>query len=228
MQKLLKRNEIESKLLGRTKGLFSLHRKMRRTNLSLEAVTDKIGMRIIVSSVRDCYTVLGLIHTQFQPIPGKFKDYIGLPKDNGYQSLHTCVYPVRRISHKPVEIQIRTEAMHSEAEYGVAAHWYYKTENDSDAENLRQLTWLRSLPAEHDTSLDREGFLNRLRDLVYSNEIIIFNDKGGRIRLPAGSSVRAFASGLGQSLSENMVVRVNGRKCSLETQLRDGDTVDLN
>ncbi len=224
-RKLLERNDINARIHGRTKGLYSLARKMRRWGLSLEAITDKIGLRIIVPSVPECYTALGLIHTHYRPIPGRFKDYIGLPKDNGYQSLHTCVYPVREISHKQVEFQIRTEAMHLEAEFGVAAHWLYKSDSDAAEENRRQLTWVRGLSREHEGSVDHDAFLERLEEMVYRNEIVVFGDKGERVRLPAGATVSDFVRGLGLPVDSDRGVRVNGGPASLLTPLKDGDTV---
>jgi GTP pyrophosphokinase len=223
--KLLERNGIHANIHGRTKGLYSLARKMKQWGLTLEAITDKIGLRIIVSSVPECYAVLGLLHTHYRPIPNRFKDYIGLPKDNGYQSLHTCVYPVREISHKQVEFQIRTEAMHMEAEFGVAAHWLYKNRGDAADENQRQLTWVRGLTREHEGSIDHGAFLERLEEMVYRNEIVVFGDKGERVRLPVGATVSDFLRGLGLSVDRDAIVKVNGAPASLITPLKDGDTV---
>jgi len=131
VQRLLNNNGIQGRIQGRTKSLHGIRRKMDRTGKTLEEIMDRVGLRVIVASVRECYTVLGLLHSHFKPIPGTFDDYISFPKDNGYQSLHTCVYPVREIFHKPIEFQVRTELMHMEAEHGAAAHWRYKNEGRS-------------------------------------------------------------------------------------------------
>ncbi|MDD5722564.1 MAG: hypothetical protein PHY29_02360 [Syntrophales bacterium] len=131
VQGLLDKNGIEGRVQGRNKGLFAIRSKMIRTGKSLEEIMDRVGLRVIVASVPECYAALDLLHDHFESIPGTLDDYIALPKANGYQSLHTCVYPSRKISHKPIEFQIRTELMHIEAEYGAAAHWRYKIDTVS-------------------------------------------------------------------------------------------------
>jgi len=226
IQKLLKRNGINGTVHGRTKGIYSLYRKMCSSNLSLRNITDKIGLRIIVSSVPQCYSVLGLLHTYFQPVHGTFKDYIGLPKENGYRSIHTCIYPVREISHKPVELQIRTESMHTEAVFGVAAHWLYKTEKDAAMEQNRQLNWMRNLIEEHENSESHDVFLDRLQDMVYRDEIVVFGLGAEQMRLPAGSTVLDFVRRTGRSNGKIRVL-VNGTPASMISKLRDGDTVAL-
>jgi len=224
-KRLLEMNRITASVQGRTKGLYSLSRKMRAQGLSLEAITDKIGLRIIVSSVPECYAALGLLHTHHQPIPNRFRDYIGLPKDNGYQSLHTCVYPVREISRKQVEFQIRTNAMHMQAEFGVAAHWLYKSRQEAALEHHRHLTWVRGLYREHEGSVDRASFLRRLEEMVYRNEMIVFGDLGQQVRLPAGATVTDFLRGIGHDSGGDIEARINGKPASRRTSLRDGDTV---
>lgn len=127
ISRLLRRNGIGAEVQGRLKSLDSIYSKALRTGRKLETILDRIGLRIIVRSVPKCYRVLGILHTHFQPVPNYFKDYIGLPKANGYQSLHTCVYPIRCWAYKPIEFQIRTKCMHQEAEYGAASHRLYKS-----------------------------------------------------------------------------------------------------
>jgi len=166
---LLEERGIDAAIEGRAKGLYSIYRKMRRLDSSLDDVMDRIGLRIIVPSVEACYGVLGLLHTRFRPVPGTFDDYIGLPKENGYRSLHTCVYPVPDISVKPVEFQIRTEAMHREAEYGVAAHWLYKDQAEAEAEDQRQLEWLRELLPNGKETFDHAAFVEHLHRQVYDD-----------------------------------------------------------
>lgn len=170
---LLNQRGIDATIQGRTKGLYSLYRKMRRLDSSLDEVMDRIGLRIIVDSVETCYQVLGLLHTRFRPVPGTFDDYIGFPKENGYQSLHTCVYPVPDISAKPVEFQIRTEAMHHEAEYGVAAHWLYKDQEETRTEGQEQLDRLRDLLSEENRDLNSEAFLERLHRRVSDDRLVL-------------------------------------------------------
>ncbi len=152
---------------------------MRRLDLPISQIMDRLGLRVVVGSVPDCYRVPGLLHTHFRPVPGTFNDYVGLPKDNGYQSLHTCVYPVHEISAKPIEFQIRTHAMHAEAEYGVAAHWLYKSESDANAECERQRHWLHALALQHEASTNHENFTERLHRLVYEQSLVVFL-RGGR------------------------------------------------
>ncbi len=131
MRRLLERNGMRGTVCGRTKGLYSLHRKIQRQGCSAHDIMDRIGLRVIVSSVGECYAVLGLVHTRFRPVRGTFDDYIRRPKENGYLSLHTCIYPPLPLPHVPVELQIRTESMHRDAEYGMAAHWLYKQSEPS-------------------------------------------------------------------------------------------------
>ena len=161
--RLLARRGLDATIQSRTKGLYSLYRKMRRLDASLDDVMDRVGLRIIVPSVEACYEVVGLLHTRFRPVPGTIDDYIGFPKQNGCQSLHTCVYPVPEVSAKPVEFQVRTERMHREAEYGVAAHWLYKNHVEAEEEDRRQLDRLRELLPHEDETVDPGEFVERPR-----------------------------------------------------------------
>jgi len=167
VKRLLEQNRVPATVYGRTKGLYSLYRKMCRRGCSLEEVMDRIGLRIVVSSPEECYAVLRLLHTHFRPVPGTFDDYIAFPKENGYRSLHTCVYPVPDVSSKPVEFQIRTEAMHREAEFGVAAHWLYKSEEEAQASRDEQLQWLRGLLPQHEEAASHAEFIEQLHRQVF-------------------------------------------------------------
>lgn len=227
IRSLMRRNRIDAQVQGRAKGLYSLHSKMVRAGLPLEEIADKIGLRVVVNSVPECYSALGLLHTHFQPIPGRFRDYIGLPKANGYQSLHTTVYPIREISHKPVEIQIRTHAMHAEAEFGAAAHWLYKTSEEARVEHERQLSWLRGLHEEHSQSSSHQNFVERLKELVYGDHIVVFDGTGQRVSIPSGSRVADFARATGMALTDEAAVSINGVPRSPDSELGDGDTVTL-
>ncbi len=226
IRRLLEQNGIGGTVYGRAKGLYSIYRKMQRLGCSLEEIMDKIGLRIIVSSVEECYAVLGLLHTHFRPVPGTFDDYIGLPKENGYQSLHTCVYPVPDVSYKPVEFQIRTEAMHWEAEYGVAAHWLYKSAEEARVSSERQLQWLRSLLPQHERAADYAEFVEHLRRQVFDDRLVVFDGAGQPLWLPAGATVRDFVERLDKSRHLEYVVRVNGIARPMDYPLRDGDTVE--
>jgi len=224
---LLDERGIAATVQGRAKGLYSIYSKMRRLDSSLEEVMDRVGLRVIVPSVEACYEVLGLLHKRFRPVPGTFDDYIGFPKANGYQSLHTCVYPVPDISAKPVEFQIRTEAMHREAEYGVAAHWLYKDQARAEAENERQLERLRRLLPPDEDPLGHAEFIERLHRQVDDDRLVVFLGKKRAIRLPAGATVGDLVRYLGSDDDGEIRVEVNGRAHPPQYPLRDGDTVDV-
>jgi len=163
---LLAQNGVRATVHGRIKGLYGLYRKMCQQGCSASKVTDRIGLRIIVSSVKECYQVLSLLHARFRPVPGMFDDYIRFPKENGYQSLHTCVYPVPDISRKLVEFQIRTVEMHHEAQFGTAAHWLYKDRAEAEHCSARQLQWLRSLLIECERCASDAEFIKYLHRQV--------------------------------------------------------------
>lgn len=226
IQHLLERNGVTAIVQGRTKGLYSLYRKMCCRNRPLHEIMDKIGLRVIVSKVEECYISLGLLHTHFRPVPGTFDDYIGLPKENGYRSLHTCIYPVPDISYKPVEIQIRTEGMHQEAWFGIAAHWRYKLAEEAVQAHQGQLRWLRSLLAQHAETVDHAEFVELLHRQVFSDNLLVFSKGGQLIRLSEGAMVRDFERVVGTG-EEDYVVQVNRRICPPDHSLRDGDTVEL-
>ncbi|MBW2109304.1 MAG: bifunctional (p)ppGpp synthetase/guanosine-3',5'-bis(diphosphate) 3'-pyrophosphohydrolase, partial [Deltaproteobacteria bacterium] len=225
VRRILKRNSVQATVSGRTKGIYSLYRKILKRNASLEAIMDKIGIRIVVPSVMECYKVLGLLHTHFRPIPGTFDDYIGLPKENGYQSLHTCVYPIRHVSHKPVEFQIRSELMHMEAEFGVAAHWRYKSHEEAQAEGERQLRWLQSLQKQREDVASHTNFIDQLREDVFNDHLVIFTEGGQKVRMPAGSTLGRFLRRCNIKPEPQMTVLVNGQQQPMEYPLQDGDSV---
>jgi len=226
IQHLLECNGIKGIVHGRAKGLYSLYHKMCSRERPLHQIMDRIGLRIIVSTLEECYIVLGLLHTHFRPIPGTFDDYIGLPKENGYRALHTCIYPVPDISYKPVEIQIRTESMHREALFGIAAHWRYKIEEEATQAHQGHLRWLRSLLAQHAEAVDHAEFIELLRRQVFSDNLLVFGEGGQPIWLPEGALVRDFEHLVGAG-KEDHVAQVNGRIRPRDYALRDGDTVEL-
>lgn len=226
VMELVLRHGLKAIVNGRTKSLWGLHCKMRKQNRPLNQIIDRLGLRVIVSSVPECYTVLGLIHTHFRPVRGTFHDYIGLPKDNGYQSLHTCVYPIREVSAKPVEFQVRTRAMHAEAEFGAAAHWLYKSRNDARAERERQEHWLQALAADHEATVDHQEFVARLSLLVYEQSVVVFLRGGKQVRMPEKSTAWDVIHKVAKRPEHVATVLVNAELAQLDRTLRDGDTVE--
>lgn len=227
VKRVLSKNGIQARIQGRTKSLYGIYCKMIHSGKGLDEIMDRIGLRIIVQSVPQCYSVLGLLHWHFKPIPGTFDDYIALPKENGYQSLHTCVYPVREISHKPIEFQIRTELMHMEAEYGAAAHWRYKSEATTAEKDRLQKQWIKGLVQQHEHAESAQEFIEMLHRQVYEDQLVVFG-KAGRIeRLPVGATVRDYLTKSDVNITRRPVVRVNGEIADLNQRLRDGDSVEI-
>ncbi|MDR9500693.1 MAG: hypothetical protein RI601_02735 [Desulfurivibrionaceae bacterium] len=223
---LLQRNNIKGSVQGRIKSLYSLHCKMARKGVSLETIMDRVGLRIIVSSVPECYQVLGLLHAHFQPVPGTFMDYIGLPKENGYQSLHTCVYPFRDISHKNIEFQIRTELMHREAEYGEAAHWKYKEGTGSI------LTGNQAKSPGHEAQSQQQpigspAFIKILCQQMAAGHIVIFGNSGHKVWLPENATVEHYLRKTNRTLSPPPLIKVNSRTVALGHILKDADTIEV-
>ena len=224
VERLLERNGVRATVTSRNKGLYSLHRKMQRTGLPIERIFDKLGMRVVVASVPECYAVLGLLHSHFTPVPGTFDDYIALPKPSGYRSLHTCVHPLQDVSEKPVEFQIRTQQMHEEAEFGIAAHWRYKRDGATRDVEARQRRWLEER-SEDSRRSDPTEFVNELRRRVFEDEIVVFVERGARIRIPSGTTVGEF--GQYRAGGTDVAVQVNGVWRSPEHVLVDGDTITV-
>lgn len=227
VKRLLKNNGIQGRIQGRTKSLYGIRRKMKRQGKFLEQIMDRIGLRVIVKSVPNCYAVLGLLHSHFKPIPGTFNDYIGLPKDNGYQSLHTCVYPVREISHKPIEFQVRTELMQMEAEYGTAAHWRYKNEDAPLEHNHYQMQWMKGLTRQHEKADSAKAFIELLHRQVFQDHLVIFGNGGRIVRLAEKATVRDYLAIANVQFPEGAVVKVNGKDTTLDHRLRDGDSIEV-
>ena len=218
---------IEADIKGRAKHFYSIYRKMKRDNKSVSEIYDLSAVRVLVPSVKDCYGVLGVIHAMWKPIPGRFKDYIAMPKSNGYQSLHTTV-----MTHGyPLEIQIRTHSMHQVSEFGVAAHWKYKEAgrsiNAAD-ENDQKMSWLRqmvSLQKEYD---DPKEFFEALKLDVFSDEVFVFTPRGDVIDLPKGSNPIDFAYHIHTEIGHHCVgAKVNGKIVPLEYKLKNGDIVSI-
>lgn len=226
---ILETANIKAKIWGRLKTLYSIYSKMVRHKKRMEDVLDTIGLRIIVDDVNTCYRVVGYIHTNFTPIPKTFDDYIGASKPNNYQSLHTCIYPVKNITYKPVEIQIRTHDMHEVAEFGAAAHWKYKDGQHLVANTDEQLFWIRSLLSMKKKSPNRGDFIRNLKESVSKNFIIAFDENGKVYRLPQNSSPLYFAKlkGIFEEDESKIKAKINGRFRDVKEELHDGDTVEI-
>lgn len=222
--------EIKAKIDGRVKHFFSIYKKMKNQNKTIDQIYDLFAVRIIVDSVKDCYAALGVIHEMYKPMPGRFKDYIAMPKDNMYQSLHTTLIGK---SGTPFEIQIRTFEMHKAAEYGIAAHWKYKTASDGkkiDNSEQEKLNWLKQiLEWQRDMSDNRE-FMNLLKsDLdLFSDNVYCFTPTGDVKSLPAGSTPIDFAYSIHTAVGNKMVgARVNGQMVPIDYTIQNGDRIDI-
>ncbi len=210
---------------GRPKHYFSIYQKMVVRGRDFNDIYDLVGVRIIVDTIRECYEVLGLLHAKWRPVPGRFKDFVAVPKYNMYQSLHTTVVGPQG---KPVEMQIRTMAMHRAAEYGVAAHWRYKQSDVGGKSGPEDLGWVRQLLDWQRETEDPEEFLESLRYALKSADVFVFTPKGDVITLPAGATPVDFAYAVHTEVGHRCVgARVNGRLVPLESQLSNGDTVEV-
>jgi GTP diphosphokinase / guanosine-3',5'-bis(diphosphate) 3'-diphosphatase len=224
LQQQLAEVEIKGEISGRPKHFYSIFRKMQ-AGRSFEEIFDLIAIRVIVDTVKDCYGVLGLAHNVWRPIPGRFKDYIAMPKPNFYQSLHTTVVGERG---EPLEIQIRTWEMHRIAEYGVAAHWAYKDGVRPEKSSTSKLTWLRSILEWQQDLRDPEEFVDGLRMDLFSDEVFVFTPKGDIVDLPVGSIPIDFAYRVHTDVGHRCVgAKVNGRIVPLNYVLKNGDIVEI-
>jgi GTP pyrophosphokinase len=217
-------DSINSTVTGRQKHFFSVYQKMVVRGREFNDIYDLVGIRVLVNDVRDCYAVLGSIHARWSPVPGRFKDYIAMPKFNLYQSLHTTVIGP---GGKAVEIQIRTYEMHSRAEYGIAAHWKYK-ESSGSPENTPEMIWLKQLHEWQKETEDPSEFLEALRFDLGTPEVFVFTPKGSVIALPGGSTPVDFAYSVHTDVGNRCAgAKVNGRLVPLETKLSNGDVVEV-
>ena len=219
----LREAHIDGYVYGRMKHPYSIYRKMYTQNKSLDDVYDLFAFRVIVDTVSDCYNVLGIIHDLYKPILGRSKDYIGTPKPNMYQSLHTTVVGQNGI---PFEVQIRTREMHEVAEYGIAAHWKYK-QNGQGAGDEGRYEWVRRL-LENQEGADAEDFIHSLKVDMFADEVFVFTPRGDVINLPAGATPIDFAYNIHSAVGNHMVgAKVNGRLVPFDTRLKNGDIVEV-
>ncbi|MCA1743719.1 MAG: bifunctional (p)ppGpp synthetase/guanosine-3',5'-bis(diphosphate) 3'-pyrophosphohydrolase, partial [Desulfonatronovibrio sp.] len=225
IEDVLNKNSIDGKISGRLKHIYSIYHKMIQQGLTLDQVYDVIAFRVLVGTIKDCYAVLGLVHSIWKPVPGRFKDYISMPKANMYQSLHTTVIGP---DGERVEIQIRTMEMHKMAEFGVASHWRYKEDgklNDKDAERF---SWLRQILDWQEELKDPREFMASLRFDLFEDEVYVFTPRGQVKELPEGATPIDFAYHIHSEVGDRCSgARVNGKLVPLSTKLKNGDTVEI-
>ena len=221
----LRQAKLRTVVTGRPKHYYSIYQKMVVRGRDFNDIYDLVGVRILVDNVRDCYAALGVVHARWSPVPGRFKDYIAMPKFNMYQSLHTTVIGPEG---KPVELQIRTQQMHRAAEFGVAAHWRYKNGAVGDKSGPDDLAWVRQLLEWQRETEDPDEFMDSLRYDLNSTEVFVFTPQGDIIALPAGATPVDFAYSVHTEVGHRCVgARVNGRLVPLESKLSNGDTVEI-
>lgn len=225
LQSKLDEMGIQAGMSGRAKHFYSIYKKMYTNNISIDEIYDLLAVRVIVNSINECYTVLGMVHEIYKPIPGRFKDYIAMPKKNMYQSLHTSLIGP---GGRPFEVQIRTWEMHKIAEVGIAAHWKYK-EGVSGATDLdNKLEWVRQLLEIHRDMNDAEDFINNLKIDLFEDEVFVFSPKGAVINLPNGAGPIDFAYAIHSAIGNKTVgAKVNGKIVTLEHKLINGDIVEI-
>ena len=215
---------VKADITGRPKHFYSIHTKMQEERLNFDEIYDLVAFRIIVATVRECYEALGVVHANWKPIPGRFKDYIALPKANMYQSLHTTLIGPRG---QRMEVQIRTREMHEVAEQGIAAHWSYK-EGGAQLRDTERFAWLRRLIEWQQNLKDPQEFLSTIKDDLFPEEVFVFTPKGDLLDFPQGATVIDFAYRIHSQVGQHLAgARVNGRMVPLRYQLKSGDTVEV-
>ena len=224
IKKSLDEIDLKYEVYGRSKHFYSIYKKMKYQHKTLDEIFDLMAVRVIVETVKDCYAVLGMVHTMWTPIPGRFKDYIAMPKPNMYQSLHTTVIGE---TGKPFEIQIRTYEMHRIAEYGIAAHWKYKEGIDSDKEEVK-LSWLRQALEWQKDVKDPKEFMESLKVDLFSSQVFVFTPQGDVIELPAGSTPLDFAFKIHSDVGCKCVgAKVNGKMVTIDHKLENGNIIEI-
>lgn len=225
VEKMLAENGIKGRVHGRMKHLNSIYHKMIVQNLTLDQVYDLIAFRVILNGIKDCYAVLGLVHAAWKPVPGRFKDYISMPKKNMYQSLHTTMIGPEG---ERIEIQIRTEEMHRFAEHGVAAHWLYKDGGQLKGKDLKQFAWLRQILDWQKDESDSREFMRSLRFDLFKDEVYVFTPAGDVKELPEGATPVDYAYDIHTEVGDRCAgAKVNGKLVPLSTALQNGDTVEI-
>ena len=226
ISKDVKASGINAQITGRAKHYYSIYNKMRRLNVAFHDLYDITAVRVIVDTEKECYEVLGLIHSQFKPIPGRFKDYIAMPKGNMYQSLHTSVIGPRQ---KPLEVQIRTWEMHEIAEYGIAAHWRYKEKGSKkDSASDIKFSWMRKLVEYNKDTTNAEDYVNSVKLDLFSDQVFAFTPGGDVIDLPQGATPVDFAYRIHSDVGHKTVgALINGRIAQLDTKLKNGDIIEI-
>ena len=228
----LKKQHIEAEVTGRAKHLYSIYRKMERDNKTLDQIYDLFALRIIVNSVKDCYAALGVVHEMYSPMPGRFKDYIAVPKTNMYQSIHTTLLGEKGT---PFEVQIRTWDMHRIAEYGIAAHWAYKEANYGSKKGQKvvavqedKLAWLRETLEWQQEMQDPQQFLETLKTELFEDEVYVFTPKGAIKVLPRGATPIDFAYSIHAEIGNHMVgAKINSKMVPIITPIKNGDIVEI-
>jgi guanosine-3',5'-bis(diphosphate) 3'-pyrophosphohydrolase len=225
VRKNLREEDIKSSIQGRKKHLYSIYRKMSRKNLPLSEIVDVYGFRVVVDSADNCYRTLGIVHQLYKPMPGRFKDYIAIPRLNGYQSLHTTLFGPNGI---PIEVQIRTEDMHAVAESGVAAHWNYKAADPRVVSpQVRARDWLASI-SEMQTTANSEEFMENVKVNLFPDKVYVFTPKGEILRMPRGSTCVDFAYAVHTDVGNRCVsAKLDRRLVPLRTPLKNGQTVQI-
>ncbi len=222
---LLKENNIKLNIYGREKTPFSIWRKVQKKRVSLEQITDIIGFRIILDNIDDCYKTLGVLHKEWNCIPGKFKDYISSPKINGYKSIHTSVIGSYK---KPIEIQIRTKEMHDFAERGIASHWQYKSSEKFNSLNWKEYDWLKDLVEIIEKNENPEHSYEYTKLQMFQENVFCFTPKGSVIKLPKDATPIDFAYAVHTKIGNTAIgCEINGNKSELQTILRNGDTIKI-
>ncbi|MBV8718997.1 MAG: bifunctional (p)ppGpp synthetase/guanosine-3',5'-bis(diphosphate) 3'-pyrophosphohydrolase [Chloroflexi bacterium] len=222
----LDKHELQADLSGRPKHIYSIYRKMQRRGVDVDQIYDQLAVRVLVQTIPDCYTTLGVIHSIWRPLPGQFDDYIANPKESLYQSLHTTVLAV---DGRPLEIQIRTHEMHQVAEYGVAAHWRYKEGLRQDQKFDAKVAWLRQLMDwQKDVAGGAQEFVDSLKTDIFQDQVYVFTPKGEIKELPSGATPLDFAYRIHTDVGHKCIgAKVNGRLVALDTKLRNGDIVEI-
>lgn len=225
IKKLLESEKIKATIYGRSKTFYSIYRKTKMNNCSVEDLFDLYAIRVIVNSIKDCYTVLGIIHEKYRPMPGRVKDYIAVPKTNMYQSLHTTLFGGDNAA--PFEVQIRTWDMHNVADYGVAAHFLYKEGKTKMSASDEKLTWLRKT-MEFEQEMGEKGKFSELKMELFGDEVFVFTPKGEIKSLPKGSTPIDFAYQIHQHIGNSMVgAKINGKMVPITTKLKNTDIVEI-